>query len=59
MIIRPYGSEKFDKPGFETFYETVSFSQSYFFAKPSLKVDASVKFIYENVLELISGLANL
>jgi len=23
MIIRPYGSEKFDKPGFETFYESV------------------------------------
>jgi len=23
MIIRPYGSEKFDKPGFETFYEAV------------------------------------
>ncbi len=23
MIIRPYGSEKFDKPGFETFYETI------------------------------------
>jgi len=24
MIIRPYGSEKFDKPGFETFYETIN-----------------------------------
>ena len=25
MIIRPYRSEKFDKPGFETFYEAVNF----------------------------------
>jgi len=24
MIIRPYGSEKFDKPGFETFYEAIN-----------------------------------
>ena len=27
MIIRPYGSEKFDKPGFETFYEAVNFGR--------------------------------
>ena len=25
MIIRPYGSEKFDKPGFETFYGAINF----------------------------------
>ena len=24
MIIRPYGSEKFDKPGFETFYGAIN-----------------------------------
>ena len=31
MIIRPYGSEKFDKPGFETFYETVNFYEAVIF----------------------------
>jgi len=30
MIIRPYGSEKFDKPGFETFYETIIFGKKTF-----------------------------
>ena len=33
MIIRPYGSEKLHKPGFETFYEAIKLDGSGFLCK--------------------------
>ena len=43
MIIRPYGSEKFDKPGFETFYGAIKVDG--FVKRPISANNADIAFL--------------